>query len=130
MGQYPVDPLQRPVEYDFYPAGGVRHIPPLVLAPPAFEEADVDGAHLGQLEHGLIAPRGSLAQQLGKVLLVEDHVGRPLGDLVDGLGVEVVHAVVEATLDEDAVLRETVDIDGLPLTPQHQACPGWGDWWD
>lgn len=123
-GQYLVDPLQGPVETDLYPTGGVRHIPPLVLATPTLEEADVYGAQFGQFEHGLVTPESSLVEQLGEELLVEDQVGHLLGDLVDGLGVKVVHAVVQTTLDEDAVLREAVDIDGSSLVPQHQACVG------
>lgn len=50
-----VQPLQRAVEMDLYPAGRGGDVLPVVLRPPALHERHPYSAHLGQLVYGFEA---------------------------------------------------------------------------
>ena len=53
------------------PLGQAPQHPP-VLGSPAFDKAHANGAHAGQLVHGLEALVDRLSQEGGKLLVVED----------------------------------------------------------
>ena len=108
LRQHLVEPLQRPVEVNLDPAGRARHVLPVVLGAPALDEAHPDRAHLCELVHGLEAVVDGLAEQLRKLLVVEDLEAAAGRDLADGRRVEVVVVVAVAALNEDAAVAETL----------------------
>lgn len=55
MGEDPIQPLQRSVEVQLDPAGSRGDCLPAVLGAPALDKTHADGAHPGQLVHGLEA---------------------------------------------------------------------------
>lgn len=110
LRQHLVQPLQRPVQVDLYPARCGRHVLAVVLRAPALHKGHADSAHLGQLVHRLEAVVHTLAEQLGKLLVVEYLQGTRGGDLAHSGGVEAVVVVTVAALDEDGRVRQALGI--------------------
>ena len=108
LREHLVEPLQRPVEVNLDPAGRARHVLPVVLGAPALDETHPDRAHLCQLVDSLEAVVDGLAEQLRKLLVVEDLEAAAGRDLADGRRVEVVVVVAVAALHEDAAVAETL----------------------
>ena len=53
LGEHLVQPLEGAVQVDLDPAGGGSHILPVIFCAPTLDKGHPDGAHLGQLVHGL-----------------------------------------------------------------------------
>jgi len=105
-----VQPLQGAVEVDLYPAGSRGHVLSVVLGPPALHEGHADGAHLGELVHGLEPVVDGLGQQRGELLVVEDLQAAAGRDLADGGRVEAVVVVAVPGLDKDGRVGETLGV--------------------
>lgn len=56
LGENLVQPLQRAIEMQFYPAGGAGHCLTSVLCSPTLDKTHANGAHSGELVDGLKAP--------------------------------------------------------------------------
>ena len=108
LREHLVEPLQWTVEVDLDPTGRARNVLSVVLGAPALDEAHPDRAHLGELVDGLEAVVHRLAEQLRKLLVVEDLEAAAGRDLADGRRVEVVVVVAVAALHEDAAVAETL----------------------
>ena len=73
----------------------------MVLRAPSLDKRHPDGAHLGQLVHGLEPVVDGLGEQGGKLLVVEDLEAAARGDLADRGWVKAVVVVAVPGLDED-----------------------------
>lgn len=111
LGQDLVQPLERPVKMDLNPAGGRGHVLSVVLRPPALHKRHTDGAHLGQLVHGLEPVVDGLGQQSGELLVVEDLETATGWYFTHGCWMEAVVVVTVPGLDKDGRVRETFGVD-------------------
>ncbi len=108
LREYFVKPLQRAVEVDLNPAGrGGDCLPPVLRAPP-LHKAHADGAHARQLEHALKALVHRLAEQRGKLLVVEDLEVASGWDLADGGGVPAVALVAVGALHKQRAVTQAL----------------------
>ena len=78
----------------------------MVLRAPSLDKRHPDGAHLGQLVHGLEPVVDGLGEQGGKLLVVEDLEVAARGDLADGGRVPAVLLIAVGRLDKDGRVRE------------------------
>lgn len=62
LGENFVEPLKRPVKVNLDPARCGCHVLSVIFSSPTFDEAHSDGAHFGQLKHGLEAVVDGLRQ--------------------------------------------------------------------
>lgn len=95
----------------FDPTRGASDILPMVLRPPAFHKAHAYCTHLGELIDCLKAMVDTLAQQLSKLLVVEDLQTTARRDLTDGGWVETVVEVTGSTLHKNTAVTETLRED-------------------
>jgi len=79
-------------------------------ARPYLDEAHPDGAHLGELVHGLKAVVDRLGQKLSELLVVENLEAAPAGDLAHGGRVEAVVVIAVTALDENAGVTEALGV--------------------
>jgi len=93
---------------DLNPARRARHILSVVLGTPALHKTQSNCAHLGQLKHCLVAMGDGLAQQLSKVLIVEDTQAAARRYLTDSGRVKAVILVAVSTLNEDARVTQAL----------------------
>ena len=111
LHEYVVQPLQGPVQVNLYPTRGGGDVLPVVIRPPALNEGHPDGAHLGQLVHGLEALIDALLEQLCELCEVEDSQGAARRDLAHGGGEELVVVVAVPRLHEDGRVGQTLGVD-------------------
>lgn len=101
LRQHLVQPLQRPMQVDFYPAGRGRHVLTVVLRPPALHERHANRAHLRQLINRFEAMIDALGQQLRELPIIEDLERTTRRYFTYGGRVEAVVVVTVATLNEN-----------------------------
>ena len=77
-----------------------------------------DGAHLGELEHGLVSVVDVLLQEVGELLEAEDPEGAAGGDLAHGGWVEPVLEVAVPGLHEDGAVAHALGEDLLAVVVQ------------
>lgn len=86
------------------------------------DETHADGAHLGELVHGLEAVVDRLGEQLGELLVVEDLEAAAARDLAHGGGMEAVVVVAVAALHEDAAVAQALGVHLASYVIQVHAC--------
>lgn len=72
LSQHLVQPLQRTMEVDLYPARRRRHVLSMVLRAPSFDEGHPNRAHLRKLVNGFKTVVNTLRQQLSKLPVIEN----------------------------------------------------------
>ena len=122
LREHLVKPLQRSVEVDLNPTGCAGDVLSVVFGPPAFDEAQTNGAHFGQFKDRLVAVSDGLTEHLSKLLVVEDLETAARGDLAHRGGVEAMVAVAVATLHKNTALRQALRKHLPSHVVQVQAC--------
>ena len=89
---------------NFDPAGSGSDVLAMILGTPAFHEAHTDRAHLREFVDCLEAVVDGLAEQLGKLAVIEDLEGAAWRDFADGGRVEIVVIVALARLYKDTAV--------------------------
>lgn len=98
------------MEVNLNPAWSAGNILSMVLCSPALDKTHSNGAHLGELIHGLKPMVNRLSQKLGKFLIVKNLETAAAGNLTDSGGVEAVVEVAISTLNKDAAVAKTLGI--------------------
>lgn len=123
LGQHLVQPLQRPVQVDLYPARSGRHVLAVVLGSPTLHERHTNRTHLRQLVDSFETMINALGQQLCKLPVVEDLQRTSGRYLTHGGGVEPVVVITVSTLDEDGGVRQALCVNFSPDVVQMYSFP-------
>lgn len=92
------------------PAWSTGNVLSMVLCSPALDKTHSNGAHLGELIHGLKPMVDGLCQKLSKLLIVKNFEATAAGNLTDGGRMEAMVKVAVPTLNKDAAVTKTFGI--------------------
>lgn len=104
LGQNFIQPLQRTVQVDLYPARCRGDILTMVFGTPSFNETSADGAHFGKFVNGFKSVIDSLSKEMSKFLVVENLEAATGWYLAHGGGVKAVRVIAVPTLYEDGAV--------------------------
>lgn len=100
LSQNFVQPLQRAIQMNLYPAGGASHILAVVLGPPALDKAHPYSAHFSEFVDSLKAVVDRLTEEGCEFLVVEDLQAAARRNLADCGWVKSMVVVAVTALDK------------------------------
>ena len=111
MSECLIEPVERRIELDLQPARTRENFAACVVSRPAFDKAQLDGAHLGELVEAIVAEGGRLVKERYESARLEYAQRVAGGELVHSVEWRAAHIVAHGRLHEHGRRGQALDVD-------------------